>query len=156
MPVTVTPGCVQDDETDHIVVVDGVLPDSVRGAGYEFDAEFRRDTSLNHVRRIRARDGSLIYLKVEENLRAARAELLASLIWYRTGWGGIVDRVVESSDGSVLIIPPVAGVRSIVDRGGFPSAFPHIGRESPETLRVGPRARYVMRLGIEELRLRDP
>jgi hypothetical protein len=82
--------------------------------------------------------------------------LLASLIWYRLGWPGIVDRVIESYDRSVLIVPPVAGVRSITDTGAFAEAFGGYPRETPGSLRVGVRSRYVKRLAIDDLRLRDP
>lgn len=143
-----------DVTRDH--VIGGTLPDAVRAAGYEIDADFRKGASLNAVRRIRAHDGSHIYLKVEENRAGVRAELVASLIWYRLGWPGIVDRVIESYDRSVLIVPPVAGVRSITDRGSFADAFGDFPRETPDSLRVGIRSRHVMRLQVDDLHLRDP
>lgn len=137
-------------------VIDGTLPDGVRAAGFEIDHSFQKGASLNTVRRIRAGDGAETYLKVEENQPAVRAELLASLIWYRLGWPGIVDRVIESYDRSVLIVPAVAGVRGITDKGAFSDAFDGYPRETPDSLRVGDRSRHVMRVRIDDLRLRDP
>ena len=137
-------------------VREATLPPVVREAGYEIDMSFLKGSSLNPVRRVRGPDGSHIYVKIEENDAGSRAELLASLLWYRLGWSGIVDRVIESYDRSVLIVPPVAGVRSIEDRGPVARCFDVYPREHPESLLVGDRSRHVVRIGIDDLRLRDP
>lgn len=138
---------------DH--VLNRELPAEAIHAGFSIDRTFRKAPSLNTVLRVAGPGGGLTYLKVEENRRGANAELLASLIWYRVGWPGITDRVIQSRDSSVLIVPPVAGTLGIADQGSFEDAFGYAPSESPSTLRCE-RAPVVKKLGIADLRLSDP
>ena len=131
------------------------LPRGIADQGLEVDPGFEKPGHLNPVIRVRSANGSQIYLKVESNAAAARAEVLSSLIWYRLRWAGIGDRVTLSADQTTLIVPPVGGQAGIGDMGDFGVAFADCPMESPESLRAE-RARVVRRVGLARLRLEDP
>ena len=131
------------------------LPDELSQAGLMIDPAFTKSDHLNTVLRLTGGESGHVYLKVEGRPEATRAELLASMIWYRLGWKGVGDRCVLNASGDVLIIPPVGGVDGIVDQGPFGTAFGHRPPETPDSLR-SERARFVRRVTIEDLKLDDP
>lgn len=131
------------------------LPVDLAAGAVRIDERFRKGGSVNAVVRLVNDDGSLMYVKVEENTRAVRAEVLASLIWFRLGWPGITDRTILSEDRTVLIIPPVGGV-GIQDQGTFDSRFkqPMYRRETKASMAVKlPSA--VVRITLADLQLAD-
>lgn len=132
------------------------LPDDVLAAGITIDPDYRRPPGLNEVVRVRTPAGTHLYLKIEENSAAARAELLASLLWHRMGWPGIGERVLLSDDRQVLIIPPVGGVGGIDDWGNFNQAFAGYSLEQDGVTLDAERAGAIRRVPLHVLNLDDP
>lgn len=152
--VRTTPAQVLHDVT-AADVLSRRLPENLTLRGFSLDETFRKEGNINAVIRVKNPEGATMYLKVEQSRSAARAEVLASLLWYKLGWPGIADRVLFTRDESVLIIPPVGGVRGIVDLGDFDEAFRSHPFENRDSLRTW-RASVVKRLGLADLRLADP
>lgn len=137
-------------------VRDQRVPTELVDEGITLDESFRKGRNLNCTVRFVGPAGTAIYAKTEENSRAVRAEILASMIWHRLGWPGMSTRSVMSADQSVLIIAPVGSTR-VEDRFSFLEAFPANSSqdlENPQTI-LAPRAWTLVRVTLEDLKLAD-
>ena len=150
----IVPAALRQYTSAHVVA--GTVPRALAEQGLQLDPSFNKGNNLNKTIRLVNAEGARIYVKKEENQRANRAEVLASLIWYRLGWRGVTRRSVLSEDGSIIIMAPIGGA-DVEDRGSFAEAFKArtgADLESPRTI-AAVRANQLMRVTLERLRLAD-
>jgi hypothetical protein len=137
------------------VITDGRMPAELSAQGFRFDDKWNSSNHhhINPVRKVLAPSGQQIYLKIEENRSAARAEELVSMIWFAVGWRGIDGRVLRMTGSNVLRIPAV-GTDRVRDCGSFHTYFDFLPDESRQSL-ASPNAASIKRITLADMNLHD-
>lgn len=130
----------------------GDMPVELRADGWRWDEG--QLGGMNVKRAIVSPSGHQFFLKAEENLAAAQAEIVFSCLALGCGFQGIPSRTFVTDSG--VVVSPALGNDQVRDAGSFADVFlGDLGSETSESLRVA-RAWTVVRIGLKDLNLADP